>query len=118
MDLYFHGRLCNGSLGMKQRLTGFVTSLILTLIAYYLTVHPKVFDSGNKSIIVIILGLAVLQAVVQLIFFIDLWKEKGIRWNLYVMLNTFSIMLIIIFFTIWIMNHLNYNMMPPAPPLD
>ena len=95
---------------MKPRLIGFVSSLILTLIAYYLTIHPELLD--NKSIVVIILGLAVLQAIVQLIFFIDLWKEKGTRWNLYVMVNAFSIILIVIVFTIWIMNHLNYNMMP------
>ena len=55
--------------------------------------------------------LALIQSVVQLVFFIDVWKEEGIRWNLIFFVSTVTIIFIVIFFSIWIINHLNYNMM-------
>jgi cytochrome o ubiquinol oxidase operon protein cyoD len=99
---------------LTLRLTGFVASLLLTLAAYFLILHAEWFDMGNRAATIAIFILAGIQSVVQLICFIDIWQEKGPLWNFYVFVSTLSIIFIVIFFSIWIMSHLNHNMMPHA----
>lgn len=96
---------------LASRIIGFVASLILTLIAFFIVVRPDFFHMGIRMSILALLILAVLQFIVQSICFLNIWGEKGPRWNLVIFVSTLSIVLIIIVFSIWIMNHLNYNMM-------
>lgn len=96
---------------LSFRVTGFIISLILTIVAYFFIINPKFFNFNVKTTIVIIFTLALIQSLVQLIFFINVWKEEGSLWNVGIFISTVSIIFIIIFFSIWIMNHLNYNMM-------
>lgn len=96
---------------LTARFIGYFGSLILTLTAFLMIANPAFFHISNKIAIVLILVLAVLQSVVQSIFFLYILSEKGVRWNLVVFASTISIILIVIVFSIWIMNHLNYNMM-------
>lgn len=95
---------------LSLRFTGFIASLILTLLAYFIILEPEFFNFEIKTAVVVIFTLALFQSLIQLIFFIDVWHEKGTRWNLVVFASTVSIIFIIIFFSIWIINHLNYNM--------
>ena len=95
---------------LALRITGFIASLILTLTAYFIILYPEFFNFTIKSAIIVIFLLALVQSVVQLIFFINVWKEEGSLWNLSVFISTVSIIFIIIYFSIWIINHLNYNM--------
>lgn len=97
---------------LTLRTIGFVGSLLLTLAAYFLILNPAFFNVASQTATLIILGLALVQSIVQLICFINLWREKGPLWNLAVFFSTAVIIFIIIFFSIWIMNHLNDNMMP------
>lgn len=95
---------------LAKRIIGFAGSLILTLTAFLIFYRPDFFHLDMKINIVLILTLAVLQAAVQSIFFLHVLSEKGPRWNLVVFASTITIVLIIIVFSIWIMNHLHYNM--------
>jgi cytochrome o ubiquinol oxidase subunit IV len=95
---------------LALRITGFIASLILTLTAYFIILYPEFFNFTIESAIIVIFLLALVQSVVQLIFFINVWKEEGSLWNLGVFISTVSIIFIIIYFSIWIINHLNYNM--------
>lgn len=95
---------------LSLRITGFIASLILTLAAYFIIIDPDFFHFDVKAAILVIFVLALIQSLVQLIFFINVWKEKGPLWNLGVFASTVSIIFIVIFFSIWIINHLNYNM--------
>lgn len=95
---------------LTGRLIGFVASLILTLTAFLIAVRPE-FNLGTQGTIIAIFILALLQFVVQTVFFLNLLSEEGPRWNLFVFLSTLSIIVIIVLGSIWIMNHLNYNMM-------
>lgn len=95
---------------LSQRIIGFTLSLILTLAAYFIILNPAFFNIEIKTAILIICILALIQSLVQLIFFINVWKEEGPLWNLIIFISTVSIIFIVIFFSIWIMNHLNYNM--------
>jgi cytochrome o ubiquinol oxidase operon protein cyoD len=95
---------------LSSRITGFVASLLLTFAAYFIIVNPEFFNFDVSTSVVIIFILALIQSLVQLIFFIHVWNEKGPLWNLGIFVSTVSIIFIIIFFSIWIINHLNYNM--------
>ncbi len=95
---------------LSLRVTGFIASLLLTLATYFIILHPEFFNFDIKTAIIFIFTLALIQSLVQLIFFINVWKEEGTLWNLVIFISTVSIIFIIVYFSIWIMNHLNYNM--------
>lgn len=95
---------------LSFRITGFVSSLVLTLAAYYIILYPDFFSLSVKTAIIAIFALALIQSFMQLIFFINVWREDGPLWNLAIFISTVSIIFIVIFFSIWIMNHMNYNM--------
>jgi cytochrome o ubiquinol oxidase operon protein cyoD len=91
----------------KSYITGFVLSVILTLAAYF-----AVVSEAPKALVIILL-LAIAQLFVQLIFFLHLLSKGSNRgWNLAILISAFSIILILVIGSIWIMNHLNYNMTP------
>lgn len=95
---------------LSLRIIGFIISLLLTLVAYFLITDPQFFNLNVQSTISFIFVLALIQSFVQLIFFIDIWKEKGRLWNAGIFASTVSIIFIVIFFSIVIINHLNDNM--------
>ena len=93
---------------LKSYITGFALSIVLTLTAYFLVVN-HIFANG--TLIAVILALAVVQFIVQAIFFLHLGRGTNARWNMVVFSSTLAIVLILVVGSIWIMNHLNYNMM-------
>lgn len=95
---------------LTSRVIGFAASLILTMAAYLIIVNPEYFNFTAETTATVIFALALVQSLIQLIFFINVWKEEGPLWNLCVFISTVSIIFIVVFFSIWIMNHLNYNM--------
>lgn len=96
---------------LKLRIIGFAASLILTLAAYLIIVYPELFHLKTQAALITIYTLAVFQSLLQLFCFIDIWGEKGPPWNLGVFISTISVVLIVILFSIWIMDTLNSNMM-------
>jgi cytochrome o ubiquinol oxidase operon protein cyoD len=90
---------------------GFILSLLLTMAAYFaVRLHP------NMHVLLIILGvLAVVQMVVQLIFFLHLGEEVGPKYKLASFVFMIGILVIVVGGSIWIMNNLNYNMMQMSP---
>ncbi|HSW87797.1 MAG TPA: cytochrome o ubiquinol oxidase subunit IV [Candidatus Saccharimonadales bacterium] len=94
---------------LRLYITGFILSLVLTIIAY-LAVVNHVF--AGEIIVLVILVLAVIQLVVQLFFFLHLGQESKPRWNTIFFISTVCMILVLVIGSIWIMNHLNYNMTP------
>lgn len=95
---------------LKSYLAGFVLVLALTLLAYFLAVS-KVFTGFMHYASIGFLGLV--QAGVFLYLFLDLGKESNPQWNLLSFLFTIMVTLILVLGSIWIMYHLNYNLMAP-----
>jgi cytochrome o ubiquinol oxidase operon protein cyoD len=91
---------------------GFVLSLIFTFIPYYLVTEKVV--TGN-ALLAIILAIAVLQMIIQIVFFLHLGREKGPRWQLMFFMSTVGIILLVVVGSLWIMHHLHYNMTPVTP---
>jgi cytochrome o ubiquinol oxidase operon protein cyoD len=95
---------------MASYVTGFILSLILTIVPYYLVTHHIV--SGTKLLITI-LGFAVVQLFVQVIFFLHLGRGPKPRWNVYFFAAAISIILVVVGGSIVIINNLHGNIAAP-----
>ena len=94
---------------LRTYLSGYILSLVLTITAYLLVTHPH-YSVG--LIVAAVLILAVVQFLVQLVFFLHIGVERRPRWKLAVLIFMVGIVLIIVIGSIWIMNNLNYRMTP------
>jgi cytochrome o ubiquinol oxidase operon protein cyoD len=93
----------------KLYVVGFIISLLLTFEAYVLTIGST---AGSFILVIILLGLALIQLMVQLFCFLHVGQDKNPKWNLQFFVFTFLFVLLVIIGSIWIMYHLNYNMSP------
>ncbi|HVM76934.1 MAG TPA: cytochrome C oxidase subunit IV family protein [Candidatus Paceibacterota bacterium] len=104
-----------GSGAMLKYAIGFILSVILTVAAYTLVlihISSEHETISHPVLLAAILTLAVTQLVVQLIFFLHVGAGRGSGWKTLIFISTFVFVLLIVLGSIWIMNHLNYNMTP------
>lgn len=95
---------------LKSYLTGFVLAAILTAIPFWL-VMDRVFASSRVTGLVI-LAFAVVQIVVHIIYFLHMDTKSESGWNMLALIFTLVLVVITLSGSIWIMYHLNSNMMP------
>ncbi len=96
-------------------MTGFVLSIILTAIPFWL-VMAKVIADRNTAVLV--LGaFAVVQILVHMVYFLHMNGKVEGGWTLLSTIFTVVFVAIAIAGTLWVMFHMNSNMMPahPAP---
>ena len=91
-----------------QYITGFIASIVLTLIPFWMVINGT-FSTAFTVITVV--TAAVAQLLVQLVFFMHLNTSSKQRWNVLALLFTLVIVAIVVGGSLWIMHHLNYNMM-------
>lgn len=91
----------------KNYLTGFFLSVILTLIPFLMVMN----HSASKTVLFgVIVAAAVIQLVVQLVFFLHLGTSPDERWNLISFIFTAIVIVLLVGLSIWIMWSLNANM--------
>ena len=90
--------------------TGFVLSVILTAIAFWL-VMAKVFENSNLTTFVI-LGLAIVQIYVHMVFFLHMTSKAEGGWTWMSLIFTLVLVIITLSGSLWIMFHLQTNTMP------
>jgi cytochrome o ubiquinol oxidase operon protein cyoD len=98
--------------GYISYVVGFVLSIATTLLAYFFVVNevwPK------EALVYIVMAIAVVQLIVQLVFFLHLGRGKGRRWKVLTFLFAFLVVLVVVIGSLWIMHHLDYNMMHMSP---
>ncbi|MGZ6004522.1 MAG: cytochrome o ubiquinol oxidase subunit IV [Candidatus Saccharimonadales bacterium] len=95
-------------LKLSSYIFGFAASVVLTLTSYFLVVNQSL---NRKTLISFILVLAMVQFTIQIIYFLHLGSEQKPRWKTLAFGFMFTIVLILVVGTIWIMNNLNYNTM-------
>lgn len=86
----------------------FIFCLIASFVAYALVELQWLEAATTVGIIAV---LAVLQCAVQLRFFLHVGKESRPRWKLLVFGLFVLLAVVIVGGSLWIMDHLNYNMM-------
>ena len=95
---------------LKGYLTGFVLSVILTAIPFWL-VMGKVFDKPGVTALVI-LAFAAVQIVVHMIYFLHMNTRSEGGWSLLALIFTIVLVVITLSGSLWVMYHMNHNMMP------
>ncbi|MDY7578890.1 cytochrome o ubiquinol oxidase subunit IV [Herbaspirillum sp. RTI4] len=98
----------------KSYLTGFVLAVILTAIPFWL-VMGKVFDKSSTTGLVV-LGLAAIQVIVHMVYFLHMNGKSEGGWSMLALLFTVLIVVIMMSGSLWVMYHLNHNMMPGIMP--
>ncbi|MDB5828649.1 MAG: cytochrome o ubiquinol oxidase subunit [Variovorax sp.] len=96
----------------KGYMTGFILSVFLTAIPFWL-VMAKTFDKPSTTALVI-LAFAVVQIVVHMIYFLHMNTKMEGGWSLLALVFTLVLVVITLSGSIWVMYHLNTNMMPPS----
>lgn len=94
----------------KGYLTGFLLSVVLTAIPFWL-VMGKVFDSSSTTALVV-LAFAAVQMVVHMIYFLHMNTKSEGGWSMLALVFTIVVVVITLAGSIWVMYHLNHNMMP------
>jgi len=92
---------------------GFVLSVILTAIPFWL-VMAKVFDKPAVTSMVV-LAFAAVQIVVHMIYFLHMNTKSEGGWNMLALIFTIMVVVITLSGSLWVMYHLNHNMMPMSP---
>jgi len=91
-------------------LIGFGLSAILTAIPFWLVMTGTL--QSRQATVLIVVGLAIVQILVHTVAFLHVNTKAENGWTLMAMVFTGVLVAITICGSLWIMYHLNGNMMP------
>ena len=94
---------------LKGYLTGFVLSVILTAIPFWLVMTGRL---STQATALTIMALAAVQVVVHMIFFLHLNRRAEGGWQAMALIFTLVVVVIALSGSLWVMYHMNLNMMP------
>lgn len=94
---------------LKAYLIGFFSSLLLTLVSFLLVILKVI---SGQTLIYTLVALALVQAIVQLLFFLHVGQEAKPRWESLTLYFMVLVVLIIAIGSLWIMKDLNNRVMP------
>ncbi|QWT22070.1 cytochrome o ubiquinol oxidase subunit IV [Bacillus sp. NP157] len=91
-------------------LKGFVLAVILTAIPFWLVMAKVIPDS--RVLTLVITAFAATQIVVHMKYFLHMDMKSEGGWNMLALIFTLVLVMITLAGSIWVMYHLNTNMMP------
>lgn len=103
-----HGGAAHGSL--KSYLIGFGLSVVLTAVPFWLVMTGAITDKQVTALIVLV--LAAVQIVVHMVYFLHMNTRSENGWTMMAMIFTVVMVMIALTGSLWVMHHLNINMMP------
>jgi cytochrome o ubiquinol oxidase operon protein cyoD len=89
---------------------GFVLSVVLTAIPFWLVMSGTL--PSKQITALVIMAFAVVQIVVHMIFFLHMSPKSENGWTMMALIFTIVMVVIALSGSLWVMNHLNSNMMP------
>ncbi len=95
---------------LKGYLTGFVLSVVLTVIPIWLVMGDVIAD--RTTTVLLIMGFGTAQIFVHMIYFLHMNSKSEGGWTFMALLFTAVLVLITLIGSLWVMHHLNVNMMP------
>ena len=101
---------------LKGYVTGFVLSVILTAIPFWLVMGEVFSDSRITAGLIMV--LAVVQIVVHMVYFLHMNTKSEGGWTVLALIFTIVMVVIALTGSIWVMSHLNSNMVPAMTPHD
>lgn len=94
----------------RSYLIGFALSVVLTAVPFWLVMTGALASAGWTAAAII--ALAVIQILVHTVFFLHVNTRAEGGWTLMAYVFTAVMVIIVIAGSLWIMYHLNSNMMP------
>ncbi|KAB2671642.1 cytochrome o ubiquinol oxidase subunit IV [Brucella tritici] len=91
-------------------MTGFVLSVILTAIPFWLVMGDVL--ASRQLTAMLVMGIGAVQIVVHMIYFLHMSPTSEGGWTLMALIFTLIIVGIALAGSLWVMHHLNENMMP------
>ncbi|CAD5249015.1 Cytochrome bo3 quinol oxidase subunit 4 [Bosea sp. 62] len=102
-----HGA-AHGSL--RGYVTGFLLSVVLTTIPFWLVMNDVLGNSTLTAIVIMLFAAA--QIVVHMVYFLHMNGRSEGGWTMLALIFTIIVVAIALAGSLWVMFHLNANMMP------
>ena len=90
--------------------TGFALAVLLTAIPFWLVIGHTLHSPATTAIVV--MALAAVQIVVHMIYFLHMNTKSQGGWTFLALVFTLVLVAIALSGSMWVMYHLNTNMMP------
>ena len=98
---------------VKGYAIGFLLSVVLTAIPFWLVMGKVIPSSGMTAFV--ILAFAVVQILVHMVYFLHMDTKSEGGWNMLALIFTLVLVVILLAGSLWVMHHMNTNMMPMSP---
>ena len=95
---------------LRDYLIGFGASVVLTAIPFWLVMSGVLPSKAATGFV--IMGFAVAQIVVHMIYFLHMNTKSENGWSMMALIFTIVMVVIALSGSLWVMNHLNGNMIP------
>ncbi|KQM21888.1 cytochrome o ubiquinol oxidase subunit IV [Novosphingobium sp. Leaf2] len=106
-----HHDLEHGSHGsLREYAVGFLLSVVLTAIPFWLVMSGAIPDRQTTALV--IMAFAIVQIVVHMIYFLHMNSKSENGWTMMALIFTIVVVGIALSGSLWVMYHLNHNMMP------
>jgi cytochrome o ubiquinol oxidase operon protein cyoD len=102
-DGHSHGSL-------RAYLTGFALSVVLTAVPFWLVISGAL--GSKQATVLTIMAFALVQIVVHMVFFLHMNSKSQGGWTMMALIFTLILVVIALSGSLWVMYHLNANMMP------
>jgi len=94
---------------LKSYFIGFALSILCTLAAFLLVaLYIAGWEFHRDLVIVVVVSLAIIQLVVQVVFFLHMGKELRL-WNISALLFSVLIIVFVVGGSLWIMANLQHS---------
>ncbi|MFZ3485430.1 cytochrome o ubiquinol oxidase subunit IV [Sphingomonas sp. 3-13AW] len=94
----------------RDYVIGFLLSVVLTAIPFALVMTDAISDPRWTAGIVT--AMAMVQIVVHMIYFLHMNTKSESGWTMMALIFTVIIVVIVVAGSLWVMYHMNLNMMP------
>ncbi len=112
-DDHHGGDAAHGS--YREYWTGFIASVVLTAIPFALVMTMPLTTQATAAIIMI---FAAAQIVVHMVYFLHMNSRAEGGWSMMALIFTIVVIGISLSGSIWVMYHMNANMMPTQMVMD
>lgn len=89
---------------------GFVLSVVLTAVPFWLVMSGTL--PSKQITALVIMAFAIVQIVVHMIYFLHMNAASENGWTMMALIFTIVMVVIALSGSLWVMSHLNSNMMP------
>lgn len=94
---------------LRGYLTGFVLSVILTAVPFWIVMTGAL---STQATALTIMALAAVQVIVHMVFFLHMNRRAEGGWSMMALIFTVIVVVIALSGSLWVMYHMNLNMMP------